>query len=128
MRDIPTFICSFWAGEAKTWSSASRAVSLLVPFLIVLEPPEHPSCLAFLERAASCSFYGEYPSSRNKVSGLLLPGVNQVEHVVFEPAFIFRFLGLAELLGIVLKISSAGFLSRSIDFGFGREGGRCGRR
>jgi len=128
VRDRPTFICSFWAGETKTWPSASRAVNLLVPFLLVLETSEYPSCLAFLERAVSRSFYGKYPSSRNKVSGLLFPGVNQVEYVIFEPALIFRLFGLAELFSIVPKITSTGFFPCSIDSGLGREGGRCGGR
>ena len=104
-----------------------RAVSLLDPFLFVLTP-EYPPCLAFLNRAVSCSFYGVHSSSHNQVSGLLLSGISQVEHVIFDPALTSRFLGLAERFGIVSEISSTGFFSCSIDLGFGREGGRCGGR
>jgi hypothetical protein len=100
---------------------------LLVPFLCVLTP-EYPPCLAFLNRAVSCSCMVVHSSSHNQVSGLLLSGINQVEHVMFDPALTSRFLGLAELCDIVSEIGSTGIFSRSIDLGLGCEGGRCGGR
>jgi len=102
--DRPTFIGSFLAGKTKTWACTRRAISLLVPLLLFLETPEYPPCLAFLERAARAAFYGEYPSPRDKVSGLLLSCVNEVEHVIFEPTVIFRLFGLVARAEVVLVI------------------------
>ena len=127
MRDRPICICSFLAGEPKTWSSTSLTVRLLIPLLLVLEASEHPSCLTFLEGTIHVPFDGEYPSSSDKVAAVLFSHVNKVKDIVFEPTLILGRLSLAKLLGVISEVGCSGFLSCPIDLRLGHEGGRSGK-
>ena len=67
MKNVPAFICGCLDGKAKTTPGCSKAISLLIILLLVLETPEDPTSLSLQEVTVLVSLKSEDPSSGDPI-------------------------------------------------------------
>ena len=67
MEQIPIVVSSTLGNQPKSIASSSRAVGLLLPGMLVPEPPTNPSRLELREEAIFVNLDGQNPATSKEI-------------------------------------------------------------